>query len=83
MELNQTALQAAYAAVPADKRDMNSIAVAVRAYVDAQTIWASDYIDRLNELLEANGCPAGSDRLQWLDAQLSKITATPSSLTHR
>jgi hypothetical protein len=35
MDLNDTALQAAYAAVPAQARDMNTIAVAIRAYVDA------------------------------------------------
>ena len=36
MKLQEKALEAAYAAVPADKRDKNLIASAIRAYLDAQ-----------------------------------------------
>ena len=35
--LDQDALQVAYAAAPADKRDMNLIATVIRAYVEAST----------------------------------------------
>jgi hypothetical protein len=71
--LDVAALDAAYAAVPAGQRDKNVIASAVRAYVDSAE-WASDYIDRLNALCEKHGCEPGTDRLFWLDTQLSRIS---------
>ena len=33
--LDDDAMQSAYAAVPTDKRDRNTIAIAIRAYLDA------------------------------------------------
>lgn len=74
MKLDPRGLAAAYASIPADKRDMSLIASSIRAYVDAAD-WAHSYIDLLNELCEKHGCPAGSDRLSWLDEKLSRDPA--------
>lgn len=75
MKLNERGLEAAYASA-GPQRDKNTIAVTVRAYLDAAD-WADRYIDRLNDLCERHGCPPGSDRLEWLDQQLSH-RPTPS-----
>lgn len=34
---------------------------------------AEEHIDKLNELCEKHGCEPGSNRLEWLDAQLSMV----------
>lgn len=39
--------------------------------------FASKYIDQLNFICERHGCEPGTDRLEWLDKQLSKLSRKP------